>query len=247
MKFLLIYITLISSLLANIGEVTALQGNATLLRNNNTLTLSQGFKLTNNDTINTAAHSKVQVILNDDTVITIGPNSEYYFQSINSKTQEASMQLKRGFFKTVTGKIGKIAPERFKIKTKAATIGIRGTQFMAYVTNDEEQIACIHGKIVVFTADKEYDIPSGSMIRYKDGVWSVSPIDMERFSPVLIGMTLQKRNDALANFDLPQIQDSYLLEEQIIEDRDSELIQNEQPFSFDLGVDSTTQPPSFNP
>ena len=244
MKFIFIFFTLIANLLANIGEVTALQGSATLLRESNELTLSKGFSLDNDDTINTAAKSKVQVILNDDTVITIGPNSQYHFEKVNTKTPEATMQLKRGFFKTVTGKIGKIAPERFKIKTKAATIGIRGTQFMAYVSEDDEQIACIQGKIVVQTAEQKYEILAGNMISYKNGTWRVEPINMEAFSPVLIGMKLGKHKNGLSDFYLPRLQDSYLLEEQIAQER---VTDPQQPFSFDLGIDSSTQPPSYNP
>ena len=141
MKVLLTLTLLITSLLAGIGEVTSIQGSASLTRDKNESAVHKGQSLIENDFIKTQNHSKVQVILKDDTVITIGPKSEYLFERFQENGDiEVSMQLKRGFFKAVTGKIGKIAPQRFKIKTKAATIGIRGTQFMGYVGTEEEKI-----------------------------------------------------------------------------------------------------------
>lgn len=241
MKLLLLLISICSLLLANIGEVTALQGSADLLRQTKTIKIAKGLQIQEGDTVDTKNNSKVQIILNDDTVVTIGPHSHYQFDTFKEgATPEVNMQISRGFFKTVTGKIGKIAPERFKIKTKAATIGIRGTQFMAYIGDKDEKIGCIKGKISISTSTGTFEVIAGQMIIYHNKKWEIMPIQMDAFSPVMVGMKFIHQKQKLSEFHLPKLQDSYILQEQIIENRG-------QPFSFDLGVDSNTQPPAFNP
>ena len=241
MKIFLLIIATLFTLLANIGEVTALKGSAQLSRQAETINVNKGLKILENDLLQTAPKSKAQVVLNDDTVITIGPKSEYLFEQFQEGDNSAvTMQLKRGFFKTVTGKIGKIAPQRFKIKTKAATIGIRGTQFMAYVQEDEEKIGCIQGEIIVWTADGEYIVTAGEMLLYKNRRWHMKEMEMDDFAPVIIGMSFDKLQRKYSRPYMPGLQESYMLEEQIIKSY-------QEPFSFDLGVDGSPQPPPFIP
>ena len=242
MKILFILLTALLPLLANIGEVTALTGSATLSRQADNIDVTKGLQLLENDLLKTASRSKAQVVLNDDTVITIGPESEYLFERFqDSGDVEVMMQLKRGFFKTVTGKIGKIAPQRFKIKTKAATIGIRGTQFMAYVQDDEEKIGCIQGEIVVWTADGEYIVTAGNMLIYKEKRWHLKAMELGDFTPVMVGMSVDRYRKTLSQPYMPGLQNSYVLEEQIIKEYQT----GEEAFTFDFNFDATQQPPSF--
>jgi len=187
-KFITLFFLLISTLYASIGEVTAIKGAVSIERKGFSRSVKIGLELLRKDFITTKERSKVQVILNDDTVITIGPNSSYHFlEYAEKKDPEVLMQIDRGFFKAVTGKIGKIAPHRFKIKTRAATIGVRGTQFMAHVEIDNEQIACIQGKIIVTTLDKMFVVPSGKMLIYQNGEWYMKNVDYHLFQPVTLG------------------------------------------------------------
>lgn len=203
MKYIVIFFLLISTLYAGIGEVTAAKGSVSLTRKGFSRSVKVGLEMLRKDLITTKKRSKAQVILNDDTVITVGPESSYRFlEYAQGKNPEVLMQLDRGFFKAVTGKIGKIAPHRFKIKTRAATIGVRGTQFMAHVAVDSEQIGCVQGTIMVTTVDKIFVVPSGKMLVYQNGEWYMKNMDFHLFSPV----TLTEENDPSA---LPL--ESYLL------------------------------------
>ncbi len=235
---LLILLLITATLFASIGQVTALQGKAQLTRKTEQFNVTKGTKIKENDRLKTQERSKAQIILNDDTIITIGPNSSYLFERFREGSDpEVMMQLQHGFFKVVTGKIGKIAPHRFKIKTKAATIGIRGTQFMASVQNDEEKIGCIQGRIIVWTKDDEYTIEAGKMIIYKEQKWQIYEMDMKNFTPVMIGMPLQDQHDRLyTKHLLPSIENDYVLQEQILD--------TGEPFTFDFDTDDA-QPPPF--
>jgi len=236
--------------MGNIGTVTSLKGEAKLTHEKTVTTLIKNESIAEKDRINTASKSRVQVILKDDTVITIGPDSEYYFETFQeSGDVQVNMRIERGFFKSVTGKIGKIAPERFKIQTKAATIGIRGTQFMGYVTEDEEIIGCVQGAIIVWTkSGLTFDVPAGKMLIYKDGAWVLKDINVKLFGPVMLGMRFK---DTM-KLTIPDEQKQYLINEQVLNRRtptkpDGETPIIEEPFEVNVNVDNATQPPPYNP
>jgi len=70
--------------------------------------------------------------------------SEYIFDEQNQKA-EAEFNVVEGTFRTITGKIGKTNPDKFKLQTKSASIGIRGTIF----GGDENKVFCEDGQIAV--------------------------------------------------------------------------------------------------
>ncbi len=150
-RLLLILVFIVSGLLADIGNIMAVKGDAKVLRESGEIVAISGLALLRGDNIITQARSRVQVMLKDETVVTIGSKSkfsfdEYLFDGANSKV---AMSSSRGFFRSVTGRIGKLAPQRFKVKTASATIGIRGTDFWGVTGGESEKFTCNRGKIVV--------------------------------------------------------------------------------------------------
>ncbi|RLA69753.1 MAG: hypothetical protein DRG24_07970 [Epsilonproteobacteria bacterium] len=169
-------------LLAKIGTVAALSGDASILRNAANIVIENGSGIELKDLLITQDNSKVQVIMRDQTIITIGENSEYSFDEYTFEEGEdpkAFMRLKRGFFRAITGKIGKIAPKRFKIETKSATIGIRGTHFFGMIKEDEEKIGCLRGTIIVYTQLDDYVLSAGEMIVFRNGKWKKKTISKD--------------------------------------------------------------------
>ncbi|NPA60208.1 MAG: hypothetical protein GXO30_07080 [Epsilonproteobacteria bacterium] len=147
---LLVGITLFAK---SVATVTALSGSAYLQRDAKKSELNLGDKLLQKDIIITNAKAKVQIIFEDETVVTIGRNSEfsideYLFEDSNEPV--AKFGMFRGAMRAITGKIGKIAPDKFKVKTKTATIGIRGTNFTIVNSDDgSSAIYCTYGAISV--------------------------------------------------------------------------------------------------
>ncbi len=140
-----------SAVFANIGEVTALRGNADLFRDGKRKSVEKGLKLKEHDRIKTAANSKLQVIFKDKTVISLGQKSELIVDEYlyNDKDKKAKFSITKGFFKSITGKIGKLAPKHFKVKTSNATIGVRGTTIIGETSKKLDIIACSRGQIEV--------------------------------------------------------------------------------------------------
>ncbi|MEA2099623.1 MAG: FecR family protein, partial [Campylobacterota bacterium] len=164
---ILLFLFLSVTLWANIGNVMAMKGSAELKRLDETLGLKIGMELLEGDSIVTRAKSRVQVMLKDETIVTIGADSSFDFEEFkfdNSKDSKLLMRANRGFFRSVTGKIGEIAPQRFKVKTVSATIGIRGTDFSGNILESTEVIKCYAGVIFVEFDGGLIDIDAGMMI-----------------------------------------------------------------------------------
>lgn len=177
-KLLLILLISVSAW-ANIGTIMTIKGKAELNRSSKVLKAANGMKLLKGDELVTRSRSRVQVMLNDDTIVTVGANSSFKFENFNydgTEKSEVSMRAKRGFFRSVTGKIGKVAPERFKVKTASATIGIRGTDFSGDIGINREFIKCYSGTIFVEYEGGLEDIEAGMMIELRDGTVHIKEI-----------------------------------------------------------------------
>ncbi|WP_323588135.1 FecR family protein [Aliarcobacter butzleri] len=164
LKIFTLLLLFASFLFANIGTVSLVEGKATILRNGQTLGTNMGDKIENKDVISTQVNSKIKITFIDNTIVTIGKESslnieEYIF---NTSTKEAKTELNvlKGAFHTITGEIGKVNPDKFKLKTKSASIGIRGTEFYG----DENRIVCTQGRIIVLSNSVSVDVPSGNYI-----------------------------------------------------------------------------------
>lgn len=167
-------------LLASIGTITSIEGSAKILREGSQLTASIGIKIEKQDILSTEKDSSLKIILVDNTIVTIGKEStlnieEYVFDEANKEESQTELNFVKGAFHTITGQIGKINPSKFKLKTKSASIGIRGTEIYA----DENRVICTSGVIEVLSFGKSNLVPSGSYIEtYVDKIPSeVKPID----------------------------------------------------------------------
>ncbi len=170
MKYLLLLFAISSSIFANIGNIMALKGTATIHRAETKLPASNGMELKQGDTITTAEKTRAQIMLKDETVITVGSNSSFSFTKYffdGTKASTIHMKSSRGFFRSVTGRIGKIAPERFQVKTSSATIGIRGTDFSVLQRDGVERFTCHFGAIRVKFGENIRDLKAGESFEFK--------------------------------------------------------------------------------
>ena len=99
-------------------------------------TLKRRSKIYSGDVIKTGANGSVQLRFIDKALMTIKPGSElnitsYLYDDGSKKTtkKEVVMSLVTGGFRTITGVIGKGDKSAYKVKTPAASVGIRGTNY----------------------------------------------------------------------------------------------------------------------
>ena len=148
-----------------VGTITASKGEASVLRDSNSKKANIGLKLQEKDHILTKANAKVQIIFKDETIITVGKNSDFSIEEFLFDDEEepsAKFGMFGGAMRAITGKIGKIAPQKFSVTTKTATIGIRGTNF-TIATNDAGRLEayCTYGEISVSVNGEIYSVKQG--------------------------------------------------------------------------------------
>jgi|GEM_PF-1489635 len=167
-----VIVMLISSPLwsSAVGKITALSGEATLSRGTKNLIAALGSNLEIKDTISTAKNSKAQLTFKDNTIITVGKQTVFSVEEYlndTSANSDAKFNVVTGTIRAMSGKIGKIAPDKFKVKTKTATIGIRGTDFIVQVLPTGELVVlCLQGTITVTppNSNKTVVVPAGSFV-----------------------------------------------------------------------------------
>jgi len=98
-----------------------------------------------NDTVRTGTGAKLQIMLDDDTLLAQGEQSEmtideYLYNPEDRKKNGFAVKLGQGAFRTITGRITEMNPDRFQVRTSRANIGIRGCELMFLIDARQDQI-----------------------------------------------------------------------------------------------------------
>lgn len=116
-----------------IGTVKTAEGEVTLLRGPVTLVAGVGDDVQLHDRLRTGADGAVGVTLNDGTLISLGPNSLFEFIEFEYAPQRGAFGFTGsalgGTMLYSSGKVGKLAPDRTRIRTPISVIAVRGTRF----------------------------------------------------------------------------------------------------------------------
>lgn len=121
-----------------IGSVGLVVGKVTNQKNE---VLKPGDNIFFGDVIKADSQSKSQVLLLDETVITLGEQTsitmDEFIYDPNDQSGKIVSTVLKGSIKVLSGKVSKGNPEDLIINTPAGTIGTRGTEFQTIVDEDE--------------------------------------------------------------------------------------------------------------
>lgn len=121
----------------SVGFIKSVSGEVYIDSSTLSVRAVPNMKIVQGDSISTGAGSSVGLIFEDDTVVSIGPNSEIVIQdySFNPVEKELSFvaRMVKGTFSFITGQIAKLAPQNVKLETPDATLGVRGTKFLVKI------------------------------------------------------------------------------------------------------------------
>jgi hypothetical protein len=116
------------------GIVKTSKGSASAERAGARVALVPGTAVNQGDRILTGADGYVGITMLDDTLLTLGPNSNVALDSyaFDPKTHDGSFlaSVTKGTLSVVTGLIARHSPESFAVKTRISTMGVRGTEFV---------------------------------------------------------------------------------------------------------------------
>jgi hypothetical protein len=114
-----------------------------------------------NDEINTGPDNKVQVLLKDKTAFNLGSNATIIVGKfvLNIEKPELSVDIKKGVFRFVSGKIADIKKDSMKVAVPNAVIGIRGTSVAGAINPDgSSTVVLIHGAIGIQGSQNSVEI-----------------------------------------------------------------------------------------
>ena len=113
-----------------------------MLKNSARMALGKGDELNSGETIQTGS-GRVQLRYTDGSQVSLQPGTQYRIDDYryDGKTdgdEKGFFSLLKGSLRTVTGLVGKVNRQNYKITTSVATIGIRGTEFIVEARGEGE-------------------------------------------------------------------------------------------------------------
>ena len=148
-----------------IGIVTGMSGDAYAESATGVRALEAGSPIYQGDELVTGDGGNIEVRFADDTLISQGGNSRIalddYVYDPDGGDSSFLGDIAQGTFRTVTGKIAEQNPDRFKLGSPLATIGIRGTIILSEVgpSGESHGVEEIHaGKAMILQSRATGDI-----------------------------------------------------------------------------------------
>ena len=134
---LLCALVTLPALAAEAGRVKVSKGEVQIERDGKRLAAPVGATIHARDTVKTGPDGSVGITFQDNSLLSAGPNSELVIERFvfDSTTHKGAFDtaLKKGTLAVVSGKIVKQSPEAMRVKTPAAIMGVRGTEFVVKV------------------------------------------------------------------------------------------------------------------
>lgn len=120
-----------------IGYVMTVNGDASVVSGTQTTVAAVGTPIPEGATLRTGPQGSIGITLRDNTLMSLGPNSELamedYLYAPAKNDLKLTARISRGTLNFVSGVISKLRPESVEIKTPTGTIGVRGTHFLVKV------------------------------------------------------------------------------------------------------------------
>jgi hypothetical protein len=118
----------------DVGQIKISKGTVSIERAGQRLPAPVGVKVQAADIVKTGPDGSVGILFADASLLSAGPNSVLVIDKFvfDSTTNQGAFEstLQKGTLSAVSGKIAKQSPDAMKVKTPAAVLGVRGTEFL---------------------------------------------------------------------------------------------------------------------
>lgn len=121
----------------SIGIIKSVSGEASLIVEGTARAVTANMKIPGGARLTTGSSCDLGVIFKDDTLLSLGANSDIVIDELLFEPAENKMsfiaRMFKGTFAFVSGQIAKLAPEKVRLNTPEATLGVRGTTFLVAI------------------------------------------------------------------------------------------------------------------
>jgi hypothetical protein len=121
----------------DVGQIKVAKGSVHVERDGKRVPAAVGMGVRQSDTLVTGADGSAGITFSDNSLLSTGPNSvlvvdRYTFDS-TTHAGHFDASLKKGSLAVVSGKMVKQSPGAMRVRTPAAIMGVRGTEFVVQV------------------------------------------------------------------------------------------------------------------
>jgi len=135
------------------GEVVLSAGPAILRTAAGDQPVARGAALAPGDTVVTGEGGFVHVRMADGGLVAIRPLSLFQLEVFDykraSQTDRVRYRLEEGVVRSITGEVGEVNKEAFRLNTPVAAVGVRGTDFVVATNATASRVAINSGAVVV--------------------------------------------------------------------------------------------------
>lgn len=149
------------------ASVQFTSGHVTATAANTTRSLAKGDGIFAGDRVDTAENGRVQMRFTDGGLVSLMPNTTFSVDAYlhGDDADEANnlvFGMLKGGLRTVTGAIGKVKHDQYELKTPVATLGIRGTEYVAVLRPANTlRVHVGRGKVVITNDHGSLEVPEG--------------------------------------------------------------------------------------
>ncbi len=116
---------------AQAGRIKVVSGSVQIVRGGALVPAQVGQSVFEADAVRTGPDGRVGITLQDDTRVSLGPDSEMRLDRFLYAPADGriglALKFVRGIAAYVSGHIAKLAPDSIRLETPAAIVGVRGT------------------------------------------------------------------------------------------------------------------------
>ncbi len=167
MKYYLVFIIISHVSIASIGKLKFVKGSV-LVNNKEAKTQTQ---INNKDTISTKKKSLTIIEFKDGSKIKLSEKSKLVISNYLADKRDVNLKEGNGFFNIIKSKVSK--KENFSVKTKTASLGVRGTTFfVSYgisLNNDDTWICVNEGQVDVTAKSTTVLVNAGQGVQVVKG------------------------------------------------------------------------------
>ena len=156
------------------GKVSAVMPATTVSHSNSPkqgVDATKDLPLVWRDTVETKKTGRVRIQLNDQSILSLGPDSRLRIEKHDAREQQTSLQLAYGRIRCQVSKITR-STGKFELRTPDSVAGVIGTDFGADASiPGQTSYVCISGTVRIYTPDRKsyVDCTPGSTVVIKDG------------------------------------------------------------------------------
>ena len=120
------------------GRIKTVSGGAFLVRQSAVIAAQPGQTVFEDDQLKTNADGFIGLTLKDDTLLSLGPNTDVHLDRFVFSPGEGrlgfALRIARGLVAYVSGRIAKLSPDSVRLETPSGIVGVRGTRLAIRVT-----------------------------------------------------------------------------------------------------------------